>query len=186
MDILHKRNLRRAKKVYNFYKEYLKKEKMGLDIGLGNGYIAREIQENSGINMTGVDIIDYNKTKVKNILFDGKILPFKDKEFDIAFITEVLHHCDDPGAIIDEAKRVSSKIVILEDIYVNRVHLYIMKAYDFIMNVRHGVNTPFNFHKHEDWLKIFSKKSMKVIATKEYRFNPFYSPMKTQFYYLDV
>ena len=41
-------------------------------------------------------------------------LPFEDKEFDIALLNHALHHCRQWRATIDEARRVSRALLIVE------------------------------------------------------------------------
>ena len=52
------------------------------------------------------------KENLKVILYDGKKLPFKNKEFDIVISTTVLQDIKRPKKIIEEIKRVGSKYII--------------------------------------------------------------------------
>lgn len=182
MGLLKKRNIRRAGKIVDMFEGQIKEGQSVIDIGMGNGLIASIVKKRFKADVIGADVIDYNESDITMKIFDGKNLPFKDNEFDVAIIIETLHHCDDPIQILREAKRVAKKVIILEDVHVSRIHKMIMNFYDFMMNVRHGVNTPFNFRSHKEWMGIFERLGLKVMKTVWYRNNPIYSPMKTRFY----
>lgn len=55
-----------------------------------------------------------NNTKFL-LCVDGENLPFKDKSFDICYITEALHHFIHPQRGIEEFLRVSRKAVIIDE-----------------------------------------------------------------------
>ncbi len=185
MNIIKTRNIRRAKSISQFFREYLKRGQKVLDVGLGNGLNAEQIRKDYKVKITGIDVIDFNETNIPLIIFDGRNIPFKDNQFDVAMITQTLHHCDEPLKILKEATRISKRLIMLEDVGVSRIHMIISKWFDYMMNLRHGVNSPGNFRMHEEWLSVFRKMNLKVIVTKKYEENPFYSPMRSRFYVLE-
>ena len=50
---------------------------------------------------------------------------------------------------------VKKKIVVLEQIYKNKIQLLLLKIFDCICNKPLGVPTPFNFFTVKKWIKIF-------------------------------
>ena len=40
------------------------------------------------------------------VVYDGRVLPFADGEFAMVTIIDVLHHAEDPAAVLTEALRV--------------------------------------------------------------------------------
>lgn len=186
MNFLRKRALRRAQRFSEYCRNYIEKDKKILDIGLGNGVIAKQIKEDYNANIIGIDVIDYNSTDIPLILYDGKTIKFKTNNFDIVLIIEVLHHCEDLSAVLMEAKRVCrKKMIIFEDVYTSPLHRIITYGYDFLMNIRHSVNIPFNFKSEDDWRKAFDQLGLKLIVRKTYPHNPFYCPMKTRMFILE-
>jgi len=183
--ILFERNLKRAKKFSDFCRGCFKEGWKVLDIGLGNGHIANAIKKEYKVGIQGIDVIDYNRTGVEFRLFDGKHIPFKDNEFDVAIIIVSLHHCDNPYEVIQEAARVAKRVIVFEDIYTSPLHLKVISTYDWLMNVRKGVNTPFNFKRRREWIKLFEKVGMKPRTIKRFRETPWYSPMKTTFFFFE-
>ena len=156
-------NKNRAVKIALQLKDFIKKREIILDIGLGNGYVAKQIRDYFRVYMEGVDVVDYNETNIKNTIYDGLNLPFKDKSFDSTLILQTLHHCTDQIRVLKEAKRVSRKrIIIMEDIYNNFFEKMITFMHDYISNKRKGVDCPYYFHNKAEWQAIFKKLGLKI------------------------
>jgi ubiquinone/menaquinone biosynthesis C-methylase UbiE len=95
-----------------------------VDIGCGDGFSTLRFWDSvHPSRMAGVDPAP-NAIKVADakkggrpilfrVLTDNHV-PFEDGSFDVAIIQGVLHHADDPPAIIREALRVAGEVVILE------------------------------------------------------------------------
>ncbi len=105
-----------------------------LDIGSGSGLVVQHLRK-KGYQVTGLDIEDLSFTpSVRPVVYDGKTMPFKEKEFDVALILTVLHHTENPEAILKEAKRVAHRIIIIEDIYSNKIQQYLTYWMDGFVN----------------------------------------------------
>jgi ubiquinone/menaquinone biosynthesis C-methylase UbiE len=95
-----------------------------VDIGCGDGFSTMRFWDSvHPSKMAGVDPAP-NAIKVADskrgerpiqfrVLTDNHV-PFEDASFEVAIIQGVLHHADDPPAIIKEALRVAREVVILE------------------------------------------------------------------------
>lgn len=179
MNFLKKRSLRRAKNYSNFLRNVIETKSKIIDVGLGDGTVAKQIGKDFNSKVIGIDVVDYNTTDIPLYIYDGKNINFKENSFDIALIIQVLHHCEDPIPVLKEAKRITkNKIIILEDVCTSFIHKIIACAYDFIMNIRHPVKTPFNFKREEEWTEIFKELNLKILEMKKYPYKEFYSPMK--------
>ena len=78
-----------------------------VDIGCNKGYTF------SDFNRKNIISVDIDKYDIENFVqANAHNLPFKDKEFDIAVLGEILEHVEDPIQVLKEAKRVANKIVI--------------------------------------------------------------------------
>jgi tetratricopeptide (TPR) repeat protein len=82
-----------------------KKEK-AVEIGCANGFIFKEYP-----NMTRVDIDNWHNLE-NFVQANAEELPFKDKEFDVAILGEVLEHVKNPNKALSEALRVANRVVI--------------------------------------------------------------------------
>lgn len=164
-DLLQPLLLGRTKKYLELVLPYLKGPKDIVDIGCGMGHTAVLLQQ-KGYKVTGLDIVNSSFTKeFTPILYDGQKMPFADKQFDVALLLMMLHHTPNPDKIINEAARVSRELVIIEDIYSNRLHKYATYFFDSLLNME------FRGHPHtnktdNEWQKLFARQGMKVISVK--------------------
>lgn len=156
-------NKKRAAKIALQMHGFIKKGDRVLDIGLGNGYVAKQVRDHFKVHMEGADIIDYNETDIKNTMYDGLHLPFKNKSFDCTLILQTLHHCTDQIQVLKEAKRVSRRIIIvMEDVYNNYFEKLMTFLHDYISNKRKGVDCPYYFHNKSEWKEIFKNLGLKI------------------------
>ncbi|MBI2647032.1 class I SAM-dependent methyltransferase [Candidatus Woesearchaeota archaeon] len=156
-------NKQRALKIALQMKDFIKKDDRVLDIGLGNGYVAKKIKGQFQVHMEGVDVVDYNETDIKNTIYDGLHLPFKEKSFDCCLILQTLHHCTYQIQVLKEARRVSRRtIIIMEDVYNNKFEKLMTFMHDYISNKRKGVDCPYYFHNKKEWKEIFDRLGLKI------------------------
>jgi ubiquinone/menaquinone biosynthesis C-methylase UbiE len=87
-----------------------------LDVGTGTSLPVHIIAENfPGVRYYTVDVVDIRKRKeLPFVIYDGRILPFHDSEFDVSILNETLHHCEDPLSVLSEAKRVAGSVYVIE------------------------------------------------------------------------
>lgn len=125
-----------------------------LDLGSGNCCVAK-ILKDMRHDVTPVDVKNLSVYKdIQPIVYDGNALPFEDDKFDCALLLTVLHHTTNPEQILKEAKRVSKKIIILEDTYNNRFQKWITQSADTIVNLGHSKMTYEN-KSEKEWEKLF-------------------------------
>ncbi|MGB2696197.1 MAG: methyltransferase domain-containing protein [Dehalococcoidia bacterium] len=94
-----------------------------VDVGCGEGVLTEQWAERLGDGrVVGIDLADpklsqeWAKRRRANLEFitgQGDGLPFADGEFEIATAMEVLEHVPDPGAVLGEMARVSSKWMLV-------------------------------------------------------------------------
>lgn len=98
------------------YRSYLAQMTSLLDIGVGAGLALQYVmQQNPHLICTGVDVRDLRlpQVDVPLQLYDGYTLPFARDQFDVALLFYVLHHCQSPGRVLDEAVRVTRRYILL-------------------------------------------------------------------------
>lgn len=95
-----------------------------LDVGCGDGtFSVRYWDLGHPSRLVGIDPADKaiavaNSRKgdrpIEFIVGTGDLLPYRDREFDIAIFQGVLHHADNPAHVIREVLRVAPEIVVVE------------------------------------------------------------------------
>lgn len=124
-----------------------------LDLGCGDGQIASELMKlRPDLAVEGVDVLLRPVTHIPVTLYDGAVLPFADQSFDYVTIIDVLHHTDDPAAVLAEAARVARLGVVVKD------HLRegllagpTLRAMDWVGNRGHDVRLPYNYLDSAQW-----------------------------------
>ena len=144
-----------------------------LDIGSGTGHTAKSLMEH-GHKVICADVENMSVFEETNpIIIDGERLPFKNKEFDVALLITVLHHTKDPRSVIKETKRVSKRIIVMEDTYNNSLQKYLTFVMDSIGNMQ------FTGHPHSNktdtqWREVFDELDLKVEKVKKNKFLTFF------------
>lgn len=78
-----------------------------LDIGSCQGHIFRD----TGLDVTLLDINEFEPCEFPQVIADAHSLPFKDNSFDCCFLGEILEHVHNPILVLREAVRVARKKV---------------------------------------------------------------------------
>lgn len=140
-----------------------------LDLGSGHGGLCLALRE-QGLEVHPVDVVDHSFfPEVKPTLYDGKVLPFADGQFDVTLLVTVLHHTPDPDAVLREAKRVTrGRIVVMEDIYSNTLQKHLTYFTDSLVNLE------FEGHPHTnrtdaEWLATFERLGLRVVYREDFR-----------------
>ena len=85
-----------------------------LDVGCGNGFFSVPFSEQC--DTVGVDfsekMLAHNPIPQK-LLMDASRLAFQDLAFDVVFCHALLHHVENPVAVLKEMKRVSRRYVVI-------------------------------------------------------------------------
>ncbi len=98
------------------YRRHLAQASSLLDIGVGSGLALRHVMEqNPHLTATGIDIRDLRlpDVKVPLQLYNGHTMPFDANRFDVSLIFYVLHHCENPQRVLEEAVRVTRQTIIV-------------------------------------------------------------------------
>jgi ubiquinone/menaquinone biosynthesis C-methylase UbiE len=91
-----------------------------LDIGCGDGALIAELaRRRPGWEFAGVEIAERavelaaGRCPEADIRrYDGAVLPFAEREFDLAVLSHVLEHVANPVAVLREAGRVAARVVV--------------------------------------------------------------------------
>lgn len=163
----------------DFLEDFIREGEHIIDIGGGGGWISQELQARKKTKNLILDVINLNQTDLPLIIYDGKNMPFDNNTFDTAILVCVLHHCQDPSKVLEEAKRiVKNRIIIIEDISNGRFGGVALRCKDALVNIafcllanslKEITNLPFYFKTIPEWEKTFKDLNLEVVYKKEFR-----------------
>lgn len=139
--------------------EMLPPEAVVLDVGCGDGRLARLVQERrKDITISGLDVLVRPQTEIRVRQFDGRNLPLDSGSVDVVMFIDVLHHTEDPMILLREAQRVARKGVLIKDHVVKGLLAWsTLRFMDRVGNRRHGVALPHNYWTQSQWTRAFSQ-----------------------------
>lgn len=133
-----------------------------LDMGCGHGQLAKRLKQNNGKRqITGVDVVVQPDCAIPVSVYDGTTIPFADDSFDAVLCIDMLHHTDNPTAILQEARRVARKWVIVKDhIADSKWDHRTLTVLDWMGNAGTGVPLPYNFLSSAQWQSAFDRAGL--------------------------
>ena len=168
---------RRATQKYDWIRPYLRDELSGttfLDLGAGEGWLGDEVRRSHNADVILADVVDFNKTENRLMLYDGSTLPLADNSVDTTAIYFVLHHSRNAVTVLEEAKRVTARrIIVVESVYSNRLNHALLDFFDRAANRLRsaGKMSPqeehLHFRKDGEWQAIFEDSNLNIVATEK-------------------
>jgi SAM-dependent methyltransferase len=140
-----------------------------LDLGCGDGSVAIALMQlRPDLKVEGVDVFVRPNARIPVTEYDGKTLPFVDGSFDYVTIVDVLHHTEDPAAVLTEAARVARLGIIVKD------HLLegplagpTLRLMDWVGNRGHNVVLPYNYLTRAEWQGAFYRARLNTVSSRE-------------------
>lgn len=140
-----------------------------LDIGAGNGLVAEAlIAEGHRVTLLDVQAGAVFNTELEAVVYDGQVIPYAENSYDYALLLTVLHHIKTPEVVLQEAARVADRVVIIEDIYRNRVQQYATYAMDWWVNLGYAP-APHTNKTDEGWKATFEAMGATLEYTTQWR-----------------
>jgi SAM-dependent methyltransferase len=124
-----------------------------LDVGTGDGQVAAALaKRRPDVQVRGLDVLVRATAAIEVAPFDGRVIPMADRSVDVVMLIDVLHHADDPLALLREGARVARSCIVLKDhICDSRLARSILRFMDVVGNARHGVALPHNYWTSWQW-----------------------------------
>lgn len=142
---------------------WIKRTDRVVNLGAGDCRLDLMLRDRIGCEVIPVDVDDYNETNLELTLYDGVNLPFEDDCFDVVTLIFVLHHAEDPEAVLKEAKRVCRRhIIAFEDINLTWWDRQIFRGFHRFLKWSQGFPTPTIEWKPHQWISLAEKSGLKV------------------------
>jgi SAM-dependent methyltransferase len=133
-----------------------------IDVGSGDGYLGAVLQTyRPGTRVTGAEthVRALTRPGFEPVVFDGRHLPFGHCTFDVAILSNVLHHADDQVALFVETCRVTRRRVIVKDHLARRaLDRWKLAILDVAGNRRFGADTQGEYLDRKQWSAMFSQE----------------------------
>ena len=143
-----------------------------LDLGASDGRVAHALSEKVPAEFIGCDVHVAPQTLIPIVPYDGRTLPFDDHSFDCVMIIDVLHHDIEPALVVQEAKRVSRKHIVIKDHYYDNGWDFLgLKIMDYIGNAPYGIRLPYNYLNDAAWRAMFQTLDLRIIHEAKFRYN---------------
>lgn len=135
-----------------------------LDVGCGDGLLAERIELlRTDVSVRGVDVLVRPGVSIAVEQFDGVSLPHPDGSFDSVLFADVLHHCDEPLALLGEAVRVARTNVLIKDHTLKSpLAGKLLRFMDDVGNKRYGVSMKYDYWSEERWRDVFHDLALEV------------------------
>lgn len=139
------------------------------------------MQRRPDVEIKGIDVLIRPVTHIPVVQFDGTSAPYPDQSFTEVTFVDVLHHTVDPVILLDEARRLASRSIVIKDHlaegFAARPTLRLM---DWVGNASHGVALPYNYLSRSQWYKAFDQVGLEVASSSE-RLNLYAPPLNLLF-----
>nr|AGU10030.1 Methyltransferase domain [uncultured organism] len=136
-----------------------------LDVGCGSGDLAALIMQlRPDVRIEGIDVLVRPQTAIPVHAYDGSHIPFGDGAFDAAIVVDVLHHTDDPEAVLAEIARVAPIVVIKDHLRDGVAANATLRFMDWVGNAAHGVRLPYNYLSRRQWQAAWDRLGLSTSA----------------------
>lgn len=168
----------------SYIKDWLTEAKSVIDVGCGGGEFSEWLMQ-QGYKTTSIDVKNKSRTKSINpIIYNGTNIPYADNSFDLALLFTVLHHTPNPELVIKEVLRVAKRVIIIEDVFANKVEKVICIANCSV------ANREFRGHPHSNksdigWKQVFTNNGWKLIDSKSFQQLFFGVPLNMGLYHVE-
>ncbi|HWE26103.1 MAG TPA: class I SAM-dependent methyltransferase [Myxococcales bacterium] len=89
-----------------------------VDVGAGDGSLAAAFaryRPQTRVVGLEVKVRAVTRSGFQMLRFDGRRIPLRDASADVALLSNVLHHAEDPGQLLQEVRRVTRRRVVIKD-----------------------------------------------------------------------
>lgn len=142
-----------------------------LDVGTGDGHLARHLTQVSDAKFLGLDVCPQPKTFIDVCHYDGHTFPFENNTFDCVLMVDMLHHADNIPRLVSEASRVAKHFILIKDhFWKTRLDWLTLKFADYIGNIPYNVPLPYNYLRLEEWRELFEQHALETVSHDTFKY----------------
>lgn len=123
-----------------------------LDVGCGSGNVSAAIaRRRPDVVPEGFDVLLRPACAIPTREFDGRRLPVADGAAAAALLVDVLHHAEDPVALLAECARAAAVVVVKDHLSRGPFDERVLAFMDWVGNRPHGVVLPYRYFSPDSW-----------------------------------
>jgi SAM-dependent methyltransferase len=164
-DRLHQRwvHARRVRVLSSHFAPLLAPGARVLDVGAGDGRLAAQLTRlRPDLEVRCLDVKVRPTSAFPVETYDGRRIPYGDRAFDAVLLVDVLHHVDDPMALLAEACRVGSLVLVKDHALEGWLADSTLRFMDWVGNARYGIPLPFRYWSRSAWVEAFDRLKLDV------------------------
>ena len=97
--------------------------------------------------------------------FDGRTIPYGDRQFDIALLCDVLHHDpENAPRLLAEAGRVAQRVLVKDHFEYGSYSRTMLRLMDFVGNWGYGVSVPHRYFTREGFTQLATEQRFAITA----------------------
>ncbi|HLJ16159.1 MAG TPA: class I SAM-dependent methyltransferase [Bryobacteraceae bacterium] len=138
-----------------------------VDVGCGYGNLGKALMDHSSVVVTGLERVKRPGASIPVEEYSGRTLPLADLSVDVAILADVLHHDDDPKALLAECLRISRRLVVIKDHILSGPLAHArVSLLDWAANVPYGVKCTYSYNTPEQWRHWISELGVAVVEER--------------------
>jgi hypothetical protein len=143
-----------------------------LDVGCGDMTLAEAISEHTprthwrciDVHALPPDLNDDSRWD-KYAPFDGRTIPYRDRQFDVALLCDVLHHTPENAArLLGEAARVAQRVIVKDHFEYGTYSRSMLRLIDFVGNWGYGISVPEGYFTRDGFVRLAAKEGLNITA----------------------
>jgi SAM-dependent methyltransferase len=130
------------------------------DVGAGDGEVGRRVAQALGAEVVAFDVRAAQGART----FDGVRVPAEDRTFDLALLSDVLHHAAAPEGLLRECLRIADVVLVKDHFSEGLVDDLVLTAMDLWGNAAQGVASPGRYLSALGWRALFERVGARPVA----------------------
>jgi SAM-dependent methyltransferase len=138
-----------------------------LDVGCGFGALGRALMDDGAcppdVQVRGLERYPRTGPLIEVDGYSGGPMPYDDSTFDVVILADVLHHEEDPDALLAECARVTRRAVILKDHKIDGpLAQWRVSFIDWAANAPYGVKCLYQYNTLQGWRACHERHGLHV------------------------